>query len=722
MGLEPSKPSVKSSHGTTASYTRQPRYHMIQNYLLLWTDMSIDHTNEDYENALKQIRTITRDVNVFTQRDACIDYLTDLGEDIKSFLVVKDTMFQQIMPLINDIPQLNGVYIFDGIETLHEEWTTKWQKIKTVQTNIDDLCHELKIGINQFNHDSITMSFLTLSEMASTDNLNQLEPNFMYTQVFKEILLDMQHGKQAIKQFIAYCKNNNSLSSININHFEQVYHAQSAVWWYTFPSNIYHMLNYSLRTLDADAIITMGFLMCHLHQQIQQLYEQQLSTYGKETFIVYRGQGLMKSDFEKLQKAKGGLISFNSFLSTSTNKEVSVSFARFASAEPNTVGILFMMSIDPNVKSVPFASIKEVSYFKEEDEILFSMHTVFRMGAIKKIDNNNQLYQVELQLTSNDDQQLRLITDRIREKTVGNTGWQRLGSLLLQIGQFNKAEELYNILLEQTSDEGGKQYYYNQLGSVKCGQGDYEKAISYYEKGLEIKQKLLRSKHPSLANSYNNIGHVYYKMTKYWKALSFFEKALENLQETLPSNHLLWTTSYSYIGSVYIQMGKYSEALSFFEKALEIKQKALPSNHPDFAQSYNNIGLAYDGMGEFSKTFSFYEKALEIKQKTLPSNHPDLAISYKNIGNVYDKMSEYSKALSFYEKVLEIQQKTLPSNHLDFAQSYNNIGWDYRFMEDYSKALSYYERALNIYQHTLPETDIKIKLVKTYIEAVKKKL
>ncbi|CAF1369960.1 unnamed protein product [Adineta steineri] len=532
----------------------------------------------------------------------------------------------------------------------------------------------------------------------------------------------MQHGEQAIEDFITYCRDHDCFSSTNINRFEKQYNAQTVIWWYTFPSNIYSMLNYALRTLDADAIITMGFFMCHLHQQIQQLYEQQLSTYDEETFIVYRGQGLMKSDFEKLQKTNGGLMSFNNFLSTSTDKEVSLEFAQCASTKPDTIGILFIMSIDPCIKSTPFASIKEKSYFKEENEILFSMHTVFRVVAIKQMDNKNQLYQVELQLTSDDDQQLRLLTDRIRKEGGRGTGWHRLGTLLLRIGQFNEAEELYNVLLEQTSDEGEKALYYNQVGFVHSTQSDYKKAIWYYEQGLKIREKTLPSNHLALAISYNNFGGVYERMAEYSKALSYYEKALEIDQKTLPSNHPSLATSYSNIGTVYNSMVEYAKALLYFEKALEIKQKTLPSNHPDLATLYNNIGLVYENMREYSKALSSHEKSLEICQKTLPSNHPHLASSYNNIGSLYGSMGEYLKALSCYEKALELRQQIFPSNHPSLAASYNNIGFVYENMKDYSKALSYFERALDLWQRALPPTHRYIKSVKERIAILRKKL
>ncbi|CAF5088161.1 unnamed protein product, partial [Rotaria sp. Silwood1] len=79
------------------------------------------------------------------------------------------------------------------------------------------------------------------------------------------------------------------------------------------------------------------------------------------------------------------------------------------------------MTIDPTESSTPFASIRELSDFAQEDEILFSMHTVFRIGDVRKIDKKSSLYEVDLKLTADDDQQLRQLTKRIAEE-IGGTG------------------------------------------------------------------------------------------------------------------------------------------------------------------------------------------------------------------------------------------------------------------------------------------------------------
>jgi tetratricopeptide (TPR) repeat protein len=709
MGAHKSKqntfPSSNTAAATTASSTTTHNHHrIVQNFLLIWVDANIDQSKKDCQNTLAQLRNIVNDVNICTEPEQCIQCLNDIDKE-KAFIIVSGALGQHLVPNIHAMPQVDAIYIFCGNKSQHEEWTKKWDKVKGVYTEIKHICEALQLATKQCNEDSIAVSFMALGEGASNQNLNQLEASFMYTQIFKEILLEMKHEPQAIKDLASYCRklyNTNVGQLTIIKEFERDYRPKSSIWWYTRECFTYQMLNRALRNLEGDTIINMGFFIHDLHRQIEGLHKKQVSSYHGKPFIVYRGQGLSTTDFDKLQKTKAGLMSFNNFLSTSTVRKVSLGFAKGALGKTDTVGILFTMTINPLVSSAPFAAIRDVSYFNTEEEILFSMHTVFRIGEITRMDKNNPLYQVELKLTADDDEQLRTLTERMRVETPGETGWRRLGQLLLKLNQFDKAEELYKVLLKQTSDESEKAFYYNQLGYVKDDQGDYKKAIEYYEQGLKIDQKTLPPNHPEMATSYNNIGGVYNNMGEYSKALSFYEKSVEIYQKTLPPNHPSLATSYNNIGGVYNNIREYSKALSFYEKSLEIKQKTLPPNHPSLATSYNNIGEVYRNMGEYSKALSFYEKALQIYQKTLPPDHPLLATSYNNIGMVYDNMGEYSRAFSFNEKSLEIRQKTLPSNHPDLAQSYNNIGLVCGKMGEYSKALSFNKKSLEIRQKTLP--------------------
>ena len=655
------KPWANSKSGQPMSQ----RQKVVQNFRLVWVDANNVTTSEDSQNTLQKLRRVVNDISHFSDPEECVTFLEDVHTE-KAFVITSGSLGQDIVPLIHPMAHVDTIYIFCGGQRQHEEWTKEWSKIMGVHTRIGPICEALQLAVKQCNQDSIAISFPELPEEGtSSTNLDRLEPSFMCTQLFKKALLDMPHKQKEAQELVRYCEDKyagNTYELALIREFGCDYHPEKAIWWYTRQCFTYQMLNRSLRLLDADIIVNVGFFIHDLHRQIEQMHAEQVHRYAGQPFLVYRGQGLSIDDFEKLKSGKG-LISFNSFLSTSQNKEISLAFARSALTNDNMVGVLFLMTVDPKLTLTPFADIQERSYFHAEVEILFAMHAVFRMASITAIGDQERLFEVHLTLTSDDDLQLRTLTERFDAEAQGSTGWDRLGRILIQVGNSKKARELYETLLSHPSNQGEEALYNQQLGTIKWNQGEYQEALSFYEKDLDIRQKSLPANHPSLATSYNNIGNVYNSMGEYTEALPFYEKALNIYQKSLPANHPSLATSYTSTGLAYCYRGEYWKALPFYEKALSIDQKSLPANHPSLATSYNNIGSVYDSMGEYSKALHFYEKALEIRQKSLPANHPSLATSYNNIGSVYGSMGEYSKALSVYEKALDIYQTTLPANH-----------------------------------------------------------
>jgi hypothetical protein len=207
-------------------------------------------------------------------------------------------------------------------------------------------------------------------------------------------------------------------------------------------------------------------------------------------FIVYRGQGLPETDFDNLMKTQGGLLSFNNFLSTSKKCDVSPKFARRTIATSDLVSVLFLMKIDSSIYTTPFANVENVSYFRGEEEILFSMHSVFRIEQVKRIDQNARLWQVDLTLTGDNDPQFHTLTKRMREETKGSTGWFRLGELMIKLGQFNKAEELYEILLQQTTTRMKKRFYFISLGKQKLVRENMPKRLDFMNKHEKSGKKL----------------------------------------------------------------------------------------------------------------------------------------------------------------------------------------------------------------------------------------
>ncbi|CAF4185219.1 unnamed protein product, partial [Adineta steineri] len=630
---------------------------------------NIDTINDsDSIKTLLKLRQVVNTVETFTDVNKCLNSINDE----KIFMILSGRLGQTIISHIHNIFSLHSIYIFCSNKTQHEQWTQQWYKIKGVFTDITPICEVLKQAAHEYAHNSVSLGFISLNDTVIDRSLDHLDKSYMYTQILKEILLTIPFKSEHMKELFTYCRKklllNNTIELKNVDKVEQEYHDRKPIWWYTYQCFLYSTLNKALRTMEVDLIIKLGFFIQDLHKHIVQLHAEQYGGQNNsDIFTVYRGQSISETDFNQLISTQGGLLSFNNFLSTNKNRNVSLAFARRTINSSNKIGVLFIMKIDPMIRSTPFANIINTSSFKKEDEILFSMHSVFRIGEAKQIDGpDSRLWKVKLTLTCDTDPQLHRLTQHIRTETFSSSvGWHRLGQLLIKLGQFDKAQQVFEIILNQSNDQGEKANIYHMLGIVKNNQVKYFEAIEVYEKSNEINHEIQWQTCSCHASFHNNIGLVFDNMGEYSAALLSHEKAVE----------------------IY---------------SLEIKLRTLPSDHPSLASSYNNIGLIYDKLGEYSAALSSHEKALEIKQKTLRSKHPHLATTCSNIAGVYFKMYEYSKALLYYEMAHEIYYNSLPSYHPGLATSYNNIGWVYRSMGGYPKALSYFESALEIRKHSLP--------------------
>ena len=219
-------------------------------------------------------------------------------------------------------------------------------------------------------------------------------------------------------------------------------------------------------------------------------------------------------------------MSFNNFLSTSLNREVSLEqSARPMTTTDDFYGVLFVMTIDPVLcqsASVPFINVKNEGFYGgAEKEILFSTHTIFRIGQIKRIEDNDtdRLWEVKLTLVGNEDQEMKKLTESVREEhDWALNGLARLGSIFHKIGAYDQAEYLFQHLLDRESDKITCASYYHNLGWVYDSMGKYSKALSSYERSFEIRKVALPPNHPSLADSYNNIRSEEHNIGKEWKA------------------------------------------------------------------------------------------------------------------------------------------------------------------------------------------------------------
>ncbi|CAF3358155.1 unnamed protein product [Rotaria socialis] len=634
---------------------------IIENFMIIWLDPNLNQSDEQTRTVIMHLRCIVNCVEIFADFDRCINHITEI-KDEEFFLIVSGLLDDHIILLISEMTHFLAIYLLrHSNQSDYERLAQQCNKVKGNFTCIESLCDALKKDVHHFEKDLTPISTITFS---SINNMNELEPSFMYSQLLKEILLEREYEDKDKTDFVQFCRlfyDNNRHELPTIEEFERNYTPKSSIWWYTRGCFIYAMINKALRTQNIHVIMKMGFFVRDLHRQIEVFYRHANHC---SPFAVYRGQGLLHSEFVKMKKNKNGLVSFNNFLSTSTDRQVAYLYADSAAQNPNIMGILFRVEIDPSISTVPFTSLNNISYFGDtEKEILFSMHTIFRMISIEQIEN--RLWQINLMLTDDNDQQLILLKENIGKVTQGPTWLHRMAQLMYYMGEFDKAAETFTSLLETTSLDDCQLVaeIHHQLGYINEKKDNLVAAFSHYQQSFDIFSTHLLPNDPRLAVAYTAIGTVRQKQGDTKEAVKYLQKALEIDSIALASDSVTIATRYNNIGLLLKEQGKTEEALTNFEHALGIYLAHLPPRHPSLATIYNNIGLVHRSMGENSKALNYYEKTLDVRQKSLPPNHPLLAQIHGNIACVLDDLRQTKSAIEHLERAVDINCAAFGSDH-----------------------------------------------------------
>jgi len=243
--------------------------------------------------------------------------------------------------------------------------------------------------------------------------------------------------------------------------------------------------------------------------------------------------------------------------------------------------------------------------------------------------------------------------------------------------------------------------FYDNAANASWSDGQYEKALSYEQNAVKIKEKMLDSLDLNLASSYNYLAAIFRDLGQFNEALVYNQKELGIKEKKLDAKDLELSFAYNNIGSTYQVMGQYEKALDYYEKSLVIQEEILLPDDPDLADGFASIAVTYQNIGQFDKALEFELRSLAIKEKVLDKMDPSLALCYNNISVVFQSLGQYEKALENIQKAITIKEKNLDPKHPDLAISYDNIAVCYRLTKEFEKSLEYHQKSIKIKEEVL---------------------
>lgn len=190
---------------------------------------------------------------------------------------------------------------------------------------------------------------------------------------------------------------------------------------------------------------------------------------------------------------------------------------------------------------------------------------------------------------------------------------------------------------------------YNDLGVIYFNNGNHETALDYLEKGLAIREDLLESDAPPLADSYINLG-LFYTETEFLQAIIYFDKALEIYKKVYGENHEKIAFCYTNMAFAHRFQKNYQDALAFMDLTLGVWRKLTKDDHPSKALTLSNKGIIYQQQGNYDQALELQQEALNQYLRLYGPKHPEVANTYSLIGSVYSKKKDFGRSVASFQQ------------------------------------------------------------------------
>lgn len=235
------------------------------------------------------------------------------------------------------------------------------------------------------------------------------------------------------------------------------------------------------------------------------------------------------------------------------------------------------------------------------------------------------------------------------------------GMALLAVNDFSGARAaLERAVVEKDNSivKGNNKLAYRGLGMCAVKEGNYEQAVDYLEKALEISVQTELNQ-----DIYCFLTDAYMAQGKSEEALLLLEGALKEKEEDV---------LYVKRAAVYMELEEYEKALADYEKA---KDRA------DSIDCIFGKYQAYMGLGRTEDAKAVLVKALEATPETDKEKYSYARIQYY-AGN--EDSSYYEESMKYFEEICD-----------DYPESFYYMGLICQKQNNYEKACEYYEDYMN---------------------------
>ncbi len=232
-------------------------------------------------------------------------------------------------------------------------------------------------------------------------------------------------------------------------------------------------------------------------------------------------------------------------------------------------------------------------------------------------------------------------------EAIGQTGKQHhhLGNYETALGYLERSLQIR----QEIGDKAGEGTTLNNISQIYDARGDYETALGYLERSLQIRQEI--GDKAGEGTTLNNISQIYDARGDYETALGYLERSLQIRQEI--GDKAGEGTTLNNMATTAYARGDYETALGYLERSLQIRQEI--GDKAGEGTTLNNISQIYDARGDYETALGYLERSLQISQEI--GDAAGLCATLFNMGFIYWQNGEQQQAWEAWVTVYRLAAK-----------------------------------------------------------------
>ncbi len=250
----------------------------------------------------------------------------------------------------------------------------------------------------------------------------------------------------------------------------------------------------------------------------------------------------------------------------------------------------------------------------------------------------------------------------------------RTGNYLYERGQYMEAEPLYQRALAIREHMLGSYHpdvaqSLTDLALLYLGQGKYEQAEPLYQRALTIQEQALGPDHPDVAITLNDLAMLYYFQGKYEQVEPFHLRARTIFERALGPTHPYVAASLNNMAKLCLAQGRYEAAEILMQRALVIREQVQGLDHPDVANSLHHLADLAAAQGKYTEAEELYRRALNMREQSLGPRHPNVAETLHEWARLCHTQGRDEQAAPMFRRALTIREQILGPKHPALADT-----------------------------------------------------